>query len=184
MKVPGLDLPRFRMGKLGVPRLGLAGFRRRIFFRAVFALLVLATLGLALTVLRHEKERSYLNYQNSFRKTQSEILARLRHPAGQLALLNPQHAPAAPGQGAELRAGLATVGLRLAGPEQLRKQEILRNARQLIARSDTGGIVGIGLGIPGIDPGCGKQAADVGCEPRAGSQLHAFTARAGRSTCR
>lgn len=110
MKVPGLDLPRFRMGKLGVPRLGLAGFRRRIFFRAVFALLVLATLGLALTVLRHEKERSYLNYQNSFRKTQSEILARLRHPAGQLALLNPQHEPAAPGQGAELSPLLLPFG--------------------------------------------------------------------------
>jgi two-component system, OmpR family, sensor kinase len=71
--------------------LGLAFFRRRLFFRAVFVLLIAATLGLALAVLQDEKERSYQNYQGSFKKTQSEILARLRHPAGQLALLNPQH---------------------------------------------------------------------------------------------
>jgi two-component system, OmpR family, sensor kinase len=86
MKVPSLELP-----KLEVPRLGLAFFRRRLFFRAVFVLLIAATLGLALAVLQDEKERSYQNYQGSFKKTQSEILARLRHPAGQLALLNPQH---------------------------------------------------------------------------------------------
>lgn len=86
MKVPSMELP-----KLEIPRLGLAFFRRRLFFRAVFVLLIAATLGLALAVLKDEKERSYQNYQASFKKTQSEILARLRHPAGQLALLNPQH---------------------------------------------------------------------------------------------
>ena len=86
MKVPSLELP-----KLEMPSLGLAFFRRRLFFRAVFVLLIAATLGLALAVLQDEKERSYQNYRNSFKKTQSEILARLRHPAGQLALLNPQH---------------------------------------------------------------------------------------------
>ena len=86
MKVPSIELP-----KLEMPRLGLAFFRRRLFFRAVFMLLIAATLGLALAVLQDEKERSYQNYQASFKKTQSEILARLRHPAGQLALLNPQH---------------------------------------------------------------------------------------------
>ena len=86
MKVPSIELPNLEM-----PRLGLAFFRRRLFFRAIFVLLIAATLGLALAVLQDEKERSYQNYQASFKKTQSEILARLRHPAGQLALLNPQH---------------------------------------------------------------------------------------------
>lgn len=66
--------------------------RLRIFFRGAFLLLVLATLGLALTLLREEKELSYANYQEGFRKTQSEIAARLRHPTGQLALLNPRSA--------------------------------------------------------------------------------------------
>lgn len=91
MKVPGIELPSLNITKLEMPRLGLAFFRRRLFFRAVFVLLIAATLGLALAVLQDEKERSYKNYQASFKKTQSEILARLRHPAGQLALLNPQH---------------------------------------------------------------------------------------------
>jgi hypothetical protein len=85
-----LELPQLDLPKLEMPQLGLAFFRRRLFFRAVFVLLIAATLGLALAVLQDEKERSYQNYQNSFKKTQSEILARLRHPAGQLALLNPQ----------------------------------------------------------------------------------------------
>ncbi|HET7098031.1 MAG TPA: HAMP domain-containing sensor histidine kinase [Casimicrobiaceae bacterium] len=77
------------MPKLVVPRLGLASFRRRIFFRGVFVLLVLATLMLALALLKEEKQRSYQSYEQSFAKTQAEIVARLRHPAGQLALLNP-----------------------------------------------------------------------------------------------
>ena len=67
-------------------------FRLRVFFRGAFLLLMLATLGLALTLLREEKELSYANYQDGFRKTQSEIVARLRHPTGQLALLNPRSA--------------------------------------------------------------------------------------------
>jgi signal transduction histidine kinase len=77
------------MPKLVVPRLGLASFRRRIFFRGVFVLLVVATLTLALALLKEEKERSYQSYAQSFARTQAEIVARLRHPAGQLALLNP-----------------------------------------------------------------------------------------------
>jgi len=84
MQIPQLTLP-----KLDVPRLGLASFRRRILFRGVFLLLALATLALALVLLKEEKERSYRNYQQGFRKTQAEVLARLRHPAGLLALINP-----------------------------------------------------------------------------------------------
>lgn len=90
MKVPHLTLPG-----LDVPRLGLASFRRRILFRGAFLLLVLATLALAVALLQEEKERSYQNYQQNFRKTQAEIMARLRHPAGVLALLNPSAGDAA-----------------------------------------------------------------------------------------
>ena len=84
MKLAELGLPR-----LEVPRLGLASFRRRLLFRGVFLLLALATLALAVVLLQDEKERSYRQYQQNFRKTQAEVMARLRHPAGLLALLNP-----------------------------------------------------------------------------------------------
>lgn len=84
MKLPELALPR-----LEVPRLGIASFRRRILFRGVFLLLALATLALAVVLLQDEKDRSYRAYQDGFRRTQAEVMARLRHPAGLLALLNP-----------------------------------------------------------------------------------------------
>jgi signal transduction histidine kinase len=64
-------------------------FRLRVFFRGAFLLLALATIGLALAVLQDEKERSYRNYQDGFRKNQAQIAAKLRHPTGQLVLLNP-----------------------------------------------------------------------------------------------
>jgi signal transduction histidine kinase len=67
----------------------LAQYRLRFVFRGVFLLLMLATLYLALYVLQQEKQLSYKNYQDSFRKTRDQISATLRHPAGQLALLNP-----------------------------------------------------------------------------------------------
>ncbi len=76
--------------KLEMPRLGLASFRRRILFRGVFLLLACATIALALVLLKEEKERSYQNYRQNFGRTQAEVLARLRHPAGLLALLNPR----------------------------------------------------------------------------------------------
>lgn len=82
-----------------VPRLGLASFRRRLLFRGVFLLLALATLALAVVLLQDEKQRSYRNYEQDFRKRQLELMARLREPAGLLALLNPQTA----GEGAPLR---------------------------------------------------------------------------------
>lgn len=82
MKLPLPDLPE-------LPRLGLASFRRRILIRAVFLLLALATLALAVVLLQDEKERSFRNYQQGFRKTQADVMARLRQPAGQLMLLNP-----------------------------------------------------------------------------------------------
>jgi signal transduction histidine kinase len=85
MKLPDLALPR-----LEVPPLGLASFRGRLLFRGVFLLLALATLALAVVLLQDEKERSWRNYQQGFRKTQADLMARLRQPAGLLALLNPQ----------------------------------------------------------------------------------------------
>jgi signal transduction histidine kinase len=61
----------------------------RVFFRGAFLLLALATLGLALVVLREEKQLSWRAYQDGFQKNHAQIAARLRHPTGQLALLNP-----------------------------------------------------------------------------------------------
>ncbi|MDR3056187.1 MAG: HAMP domain-containing histidine kinase [Zoogloeaceae bacterium] len=69
--------------------LWLASFRLRILFRTAFLLLILAVVALAVTVLQGEKQRSYKNYQSGLTKTKEQIVARLRHPSGQLALLNP-----------------------------------------------------------------------------------------------
>lgn len=91
MKLPQLGLPSLSLPRLDVPRLGLLAFSRRILVRAVFLLLAMATLAFAVVLLQEEKERSVSNYAHNFRKTQAEIAARLRHPAGQLALLNPAH---------------------------------------------------------------------------------------------
>jgi signal transduction histidine kinase len=70
----------------------LASFRRRILFRTVFLLLALATLALAVAVLQQEKQLSYANYRHGVGRTQAQVLARLHHPSGQLALMNPQTA--------------------------------------------------------------------------------------------
>ncbi|PRC91357.1 Histidine kinase-, DNA gyrase B-, and HSP90-like ATPase [Solimicrobium silvestre] len=66
-----------------------APYRLRLLFRGAFLLLALATVALALSVLQQEKQLSYNNYQTSFKKSQQQISATLRHPVGQLALLNP-----------------------------------------------------------------------------------------------
>jgi two-component system OmpR family sensor kinase len=89
MKLPELGLPELSLARLEVPRLGLASFRRRILIRGVFLLLALATLALAVVLLQDEKARSYRNYEQAFRKTQADLMARLRQPSGLLALLNP-----------------------------------------------------------------------------------------------
>ena len=64
-------------------------FGLRFFFRTAFALLALATLALALSVLQEEKQRGLRSYQSSFQQNLAQIAQRLRHPTGQLALLNP-----------------------------------------------------------------------------------------------
>lgn len=68
----------------------LASFRLRILFRGAFLLLAAAVLAMAVAVLQEEKQRSYDNYRAGFGKTKEHIVARLRHPSGQLALLNPR----------------------------------------------------------------------------------------------
>ena len=73
---------------------GIAFFRLRLFFRGVFLLLAVATVAIALSVLQDEKELSHRSYREGFAKTMGQVAAQLRHPAGQLALLNPP-APAA-----------------------------------------------------------------------------------------
>jgi signal transduction histidine kinase len=86
-----VKLPGYLQGGLDVNRLlpTRVPFRLRVFFRGTFLLLALATIGLALAVLQDEKERSYRNYQDGFKKNQAQIAAKLRHPTGQLVLLNP-----------------------------------------------------------------------------------------------
>ncbi len=74
--------------KLRLP--GRVPFGLRAFFRGAFLLLALATAALAVSVLLEEKRLSYRNYEDLFRKNQAQIVTRLQHPAGQLALLNPQ----------------------------------------------------------------------------------------------
>ncbi len=90
LRVPRLEMPTMpRLEMPPMPRLGLAAFRQRLIVRSVFVLLIAALLALAVVLLQEEKARSYQSYSEGFRKTQAEVLAQLRHPAGQLALLNP-----------------------------------------------------------------------------------------------
>ncbi|MDR2688344.1 MAG: sensor histidine kinase [Azoarcus sp.] len=78
--------------------LWLASFRLRILLRTAFLFLILAVVALAVTVLQEEKQRSYKNYHAGFVKTKEQIVARLRHPSGQLALLNPGRGQGRPGR--------------------------------------------------------------------------------------
>lgn len=63
--------------------------RLRVFFRGSFLLLALATVALAGFELREEKQLSYRSYREVFDRNTQQITARLQHPSGQLALLNP-----------------------------------------------------------------------------------------------
>ena len=74
---------------MGVRFLRIVPYRLRILLRAAFLLLALATLGLAVSVLQQEKQLSYDSYTSGFQKSVLHIAATLRHPTGQLALLNP-----------------------------------------------------------------------------------------------
>lgn len=99
MKLPLADMPR----------LGLAAFRNRIVFHLVFIALALATLALALALLNEERQRNAQRYRQSFGKTLDAIAAQLRHPTGQLALLNPDAAQVEPGWVAPLLLPFAAI---------------------------------------------------------------------------
>lgn len=79
--------------------LWLASFRLRVLFRTAFLALGLSVVAMAIAVLQDEKQRSYDNYRASFTKTKEQIVARLHHPAGQLALQNPRWDGAAAARG-------------------------------------------------------------------------------------
>lgn len=85
----GSIFPQLSLPKLSSPKLGFAALRGRLIFRGVFLLLMLATVLLALVILQGEKNRAYQNYHRNLIKTHSTVMAKLRHPSGQLALLNP-----------------------------------------------------------------------------------------------
>jgi signal transduction histidine kinase len=68
---------------------GRVPLRLRVVFRGVFALLALAMLAIALAVLQDEKQRRHRVYADGLRKNLAQMATRLRHPTGQLALLNP-----------------------------------------------------------------------------------------------
>jgi signal transduction histidine kinase len=87
VKLGGVDLPLPDM-----PRLGVAAFRNRIVFHLVFIALALATLALAVALLNEERQRNAQRYEQTFAKSLAEIVAQLRHPSGQLALMNPEPA--------------------------------------------------------------------------------------------
>jgi signal transduction histidine kinase len=92
-----LKLGRIDLPLLDVPRLGVAAFRSRIVFHLVFVALALATLALAVALLNEEKQRNAQRYEQGFQKSLAEITAQLRHPTGQLALLNPETPQVEPG---------------------------------------------------------------------------------------
>ena len=74
----------------------LASFRLRLLLRSAFVLLAVAMVAMAAWLLREEKQRSHDHYREGATQTLEQISARLRHPTGQLALLNPSRRPDAP----------------------------------------------------------------------------------------
>lgn len=80
----------------------LASFRLRVLLRTSFLFLAFVVLAMTVTVLQEEKQRSYDSYRAGLEKTKEQIVARLHHPAGQLALLNPRWDAGSAAQGRPL----------------------------------------------------------------------------------
>ena len=76
------------LGALKLPRLPAAAFLRRTLLRLVFAGLLAGSAALVLQLLADEKQRLQRAYETGFRGQLDVVLARLRHPSGELALLN------------------------------------------------------------------------------------------------
>lgn len=104
MKLGRVDFPLPDM-----PRLGVAAFRNRIVFHLVFIALALATLALALALLNEERQRNAQRYEQTFAKSLAEVVAQLRHPSGQLALMNPEPAQVEAGWVAPLLLPFAAI---------------------------------------------------------------------------
>lgn len=71
-----------------LPRLPAAAFLRRTLLRLVFVVLLVASAALVLQLLTEEKARLQRAYEAGFRGQLDVIAERLRHPSGELALLN------------------------------------------------------------------------------------------------
>ncbi len=128
-----MKLGRVELPLPDVPRLGVAAFRSRIVFHGVFVALALATLALALALLNEEKQRNAQRYEQGFLKSLAEITAQLRHPAGQLALLNPEPPAVPPGWVAPLLLPFSAIDF----DDQAKAQRAVEMAG--CERSDTAG---------------------------------------------
>ncbi|GGY86349.1 hypothetical protein GCM10011613_34320 [Cellvibrio zantedeschiae] len=118
----------------------LARYRLRLVFRGAFLLLALSTLALAASLLQQEKQLSYDNYLINFKKTQQQISATLRHPTGQMALLNPP----ATGESAQLHPLLLPFSA-LDFDDQSKVQQAIAMSGCLLQYGDKGSLcVGIG----------------------------------------
>jgi signal transduction histidine kinase len=76
------------LGPLKLPRLPAAAFLRRTLLRLVFVVLLAASAALVLQLLTDEKFRLQRAYEAGFRGQLDVIAERLRHPSGELVLLN------------------------------------------------------------------------------------------------
>ncbi len=76
------------LGTLKLPRLPAAAFLRRTLLRLVFVALLIGSAALVLQLLTDEKLRLQRAYEAGFRGQLDMVAERLRHPSGELVLLN------------------------------------------------------------------------------------------------
>lgn len=76
------------LGTLKLPRLPAAAFLRRTLLRLVFVALLAGSAALVLQLLADEKLRLQRAYEAGFRGQLDVVAERLRHPSGELVLLN------------------------------------------------------------------------------------------------
>ena len=76
------------LGALKLPRLPAAAFLRRTLLRLVFIGLLVGSATLVLQLLTDEKQRLQRAYEAGFRGQLDVVVERLRHPSGELLLLN------------------------------------------------------------------------------------------------
>ena len=76
------------LGALKLPRLPAAAFLRRTLLRLVFIGLLAGSAALVLQLLTEEKQRLQRAYEAGFRGQLDVLAERLRHPSGELLLLN------------------------------------------------------------------------------------------------